>query len=421
MTHLPVKEAYLSTRRRTRTRLIGTGTDAFGIALGNSIADRLNVRAESNKKVQLDREGSSPADAQTGAQAGTGTLTYTGSGFADDLFDGIDAMMRSVDAIFDEMAGSPVIRRVQNGDSLFRLAEQEYGDGNLWPLIAAANGIDNPELIQTGQRLTIPDASNANVDMARAAAGEHYATLAAARSKQEQVTNAVTAQAVSSSSGVPMYLDPNAPAYSGLNLSVNLQYDSGVSSSGAFGALKDAAAYSSMGLGVGSDLTQAVARGRGVSILNRAAPLHSAGAMRMATASFDDALTIYSPRAASTKALQSLAPTASLLKSAGHVGSAVSAGIAIVNEQPDLRIERTAGEIAAIGAGATVTYASFKAGALVGAAAGTAFVGIGAAPGALIGGTVGAILSNVVFTFSGAGGKVSNVVTSELDKAMQRR
>jgi nucleoid-associated protein YgaU len=45
---------------------------------------------------------------------------------------------------------------VQSGDTLWAIAEQFYGDGNRYPEIAGASGIDNPDLIQPGQLLTIP-------------------------------------------------------------------------------------------------------------------------------------------------------------------------------------------------------------------------------------------------------------------------
>ena len=44
-----------------------------------------------------------------------------------------------------------------SGDSLWAISERFYGDGNQYQRIAAASGIDNPELIYPGQGLTIPD------------------------------------------------------------------------------------------------------------------------------------------------------------------------------------------------------------------------------------------------------------------------
>lgn len=53
-------------------------------------------------------------------------------------------------------APAPRTYTVQSGDTLWAIAEQFYGDGNRYPEIATASGIDNPDLIQPGQVLTIP-------------------------------------------------------------------------------------------------------------------------------------------------------------------------------------------------------------------------------------------------------------------------
>ncbi|APR85133.1 Hypothetical protein A7982_10482 [Minicystis rosea] len=49
---------------------------------------------------------------------------------------------------------------VQPGDTLFKIAEEYYGDGNQWRLIHAANTdvIKNPDVIQVGWELAIPPA-----------------------------------------------------------------------------------------------------------------------------------------------------------------------------------------------------------------------------------------------------------------------
>src|SRR5882757_5926283 len=46
---------------------------------------------------------------------------------------------------------------VVEGDTLWALAERYYGDGTRFPLIAAANGIADPNVINVGQVLAIPD------------------------------------------------------------------------------------------------------------------------------------------------------------------------------------------------------------------------------------------------------------------------
>jgi nucleoid-associated protein YgaU len=45
---------------------------------------------------------------------------------------------------------------VKQGDSLWSIAVQEYGDPADWTLIAGANGIDNPRVITPGTELVIP-------------------------------------------------------------------------------------------------------------------------------------------------------------------------------------------------------------------------------------------------------------------------
>lgn len=46
--------------------------------------------------------------------------------------------------------------KVKAGDTLWAMAEQHYGDGTKWKLIAAANGITDPKKLQVGQVIQIP-------------------------------------------------------------------------------------------------------------------------------------------------------------------------------------------------------------------------------------------------------------------------
>ena len=43
------------------------------------------------------------------------------------------------------------------GDTLFELAQHFYGDGSLYTLIAAANHLPDPDVIKVGQVLRIPE------------------------------------------------------------------------------------------------------------------------------------------------------------------------------------------------------------------------------------------------------------------------
>lgn len=45
---------------------------------------------------------------------------------------------------------------VQEGDTLTEIAQREYGDPELWRMIARANDIENPRLLKTGVKLEIP-------------------------------------------------------------------------------------------------------------------------------------------------------------------------------------------------------------------------------------------------------------------------
>lgn len=47
---------------------------------------------------------------------------------------------------------------VSQGDDLYRIAVQTYGDASAWTLIANANGLTDP-LIQADQSLVVPDYS----------------------------------------------------------------------------------------------------------------------------------------------------------------------------------------------------------------------------------------------------------------------
>lgn len=47
---------------------------------------------------------------------------------------------------------------VSQGDDLFRIATQIYGDASAWTLIAAANGLTDP-LVQADATLIVPDYS----------------------------------------------------------------------------------------------------------------------------------------------------------------------------------------------------------------------------------------------------------------------
>lgn len=52
--------------------------------------------------------------------------------------------------------GLPLSHKVSSGDHLWKISEKYYGNGYNWVDIALENKINNPEIIVTGQELTIP-------------------------------------------------------------------------------------------------------------------------------------------------------------------------------------------------------------------------------------------------------------------------
>ncbi len=49
---------------------------------------------------------------------------------------------------------------VKSGDTLYKIAQEQMGNGNLYKQIVAANGIPNENLIHPGDVLVIPDAAS---------------------------------------------------------------------------------------------------------------------------------------------------------------------------------------------------------------------------------------------------------------------
>lgn len=47
-------------------------------------------------------------------------------------------------------------RVIREGDSLWALAAKEYGDASKWKIIADANNIDNPRILEAGTQIVIP-------------------------------------------------------------------------------------------------------------------------------------------------------------------------------------------------------------------------------------------------------------------------
>jgi nucleoid-associated protein YgaU len=60
------------------------------------------------------------------------------------------------EAVMEEPQQLRVVYVVQSGDSLWKLAEQTYGDGSRASEIAAANQLPADAMLEVGQELTIP-------------------------------------------------------------------------------------------------------------------------------------------------------------------------------------------------------------------------------------------------------------------------
>lgn len=65
---------------------------------------------------------------------------------------------------------------IKSGDDLWHIAESKYHDGYKWTLIAQANKLDNPGLINVGNKLVLPDIPEAKNTPAQTPTGGPTAT-----------------------------------------------------------------------------------------------------------------------------------------------------------------------------------------------------------------------------------------------------
>lgn len=61
------------------------------------------------------------------------------------------------EAYLAQQQNGPFQYTIQEGEGLWQIAEKVTGDGENWVKIAAANNITNPDTIEAGQKITIPD------------------------------------------------------------------------------------------------------------------------------------------------------------------------------------------------------------------------------------------------------------------------
>lgn len=79
----------------------------------------------------------------------------------------IDIPGVSNDLKIDNMDGKGEVAEsviVMSGDSLWKIAVRNYGDGYKWTEIAKANDIKSPNLIEIGQKLVLPKIEKINTD-----------------------------------------------------------------------------------------------------------------------------------------------------------------------------------------------------------------------------------------------------------------
>ncbi len=65
----------------------------------------------------------------------------------------VDTQIKKIDAHSADLTKRWIVTQ---GDSLWFIAAKEYGNPGDWRLIADANKIDNPRILQPGQELVIP-------------------------------------------------------------------------------------------------------------------------------------------------------------------------------------------------------------------------------------------------------------------------
>jgi nucleoid-associated protein YgaU len=99
-------------------------------------------------------------------------LVMTGAAASEDLRNAIWNEIKGVDATYSDVevqidvdtslpapppdAPAAQSYTVASGDTLSKIAKQFYGDAGAYQKIADANSIDDPNMIQVGQVLTIP-------------------------------------------------------------------------------------------------------------------------------------------------------------------------------------------------------------------------------------------------------------------------
>ncbi|MDR3068412.1 MAG: LysM peptidoglycan-binding domain-containing protein, partial [Cellulomonas sp.] len=128
----------------------------------------VNSNGDGTFQVQADCDGDGVLDA-----AATMTAAELREA-APDLWSIVDSHYQAAEDVDDGQAES--VYTVQDGDSLWLIAENLLGDGNRWPEIAALNPevAEHPDLIFPGTELVMPDDAQAEPPVAAPAAAGAY-------------------------------------------------------------------------------------------------------------------------------------------------------------------------------------------------------------------------------------------------------
>ncbi len=100
-----------------------------------------------------------------------GKLLIRGAAGTEDIKNDVWNQVKLVDAnwasdlvcdlsIDESLAPPQKTYTVKSGDTLYKIAQEQMGNGNLYKQIVAANGIPNENLIHPGDVLVIPDAAS---------------------------------------------------------------------------------------------------------------------------------------------------------------------------------------------------------------------------------------------------------------------
>ena len=139
-------------------------TDAFGHALGNSFASDIAGASGGTQTASLK---ASINLLQTNFAGERDNIDYQPTDFS--------PQNNASGMKFSQIASTGSTYTVQEGDNLFRIAQNLYGDGNQLGAIVAANKLSNPNLLKVGTELSIPTQGTFDSGSARDISNSIYA------------------------------------------------------------------------------------------------------------------------------------------------------------------------------------------------------------------------------------------------------